>query len=60
MEAWAQRNIEAFLQGYGDEFDQALLDAFVLDKAIYECLYEAQNRPDWLALPLRAVRALLG
>lgn len=57
---WARRNIDAFLEGYGDAGDEALLEAFVLDKAIYECLYEAQNRPNWLALPLGAVEKLLG
>lgn len=62
---WAERNVEAFLEGYAttsgrDPRDAAaLLDAFVLDKAIYECLYEAQNRPGWLELPLAAVSRLL-
>ena len=49
-----------WLASYGDASDPALLEAFVLDKAIYECLYEAQNRPNWLPLPLGAVRSLLG
>lgn len=62
---WAGRNIGAFLDGYAAEAgadpraEAALLDAFTLDKAVYECLYEAQNRPDWLALPLAAVHRLL-
>lgn len=60
VDEWASRNIDAFLAGYADAGDSALLEAFILDKAIYECLYEAQNRPDWLALPLGAVRSLLG
>lgn len=59
VEDWANRNITAFLDGYGEVDNEAVLTAFVLDKAIYECLYEAQNRPDWLPLPLGAVRALL-
>ena len=33
----------------------ALLDAFVLDKALYELEYELNNRPQWLHLPLTGV-----
>ncbi|MBV7295758.1 phosphotransferase [Corynebacterium sp. TAE3-ERU12] len=62
---WAERNIDAFLDGYAQQYgadprkNEALLTAFILDKAIYECLYEAQNRPEWLQLPLAAVQRLL-
>ena len=31
-----------------------LLDAFLLDKAIYELGYELNNRPDWLLFRCRA------
>lgn len=37
-----------------------LLRAFLLDKALYELQYELNNRPDWVAIPLEGVRALLG
>ena len=36
----------------------ALVDAFELEKACYEVRYEANNRPDWLWLPLAAVARL--
>ena len=36
-----------------------LLDAFLLDKAIYELAYELNNRPDWLAIPLQGVSQVL-
>ena len=49
---------DAFLDGYGVERSD-LLDAYVLDKALYEVVYEAGNRPDWLGIPLGAVDRLL-
>ena len=36
-----------------------LLDAFTLDKALYELLYELNNRPDWVRIPLQGIAALL-
>lgn len=38
----------------------ALLDAFVMEKAVYEVGYELDNRPDWLFLPLNGVARLIG
>ena len=38
---------------------ESLLNAFILDKAIYELAYEAQHRPDWLDAPLTAVEMFL-
>ncbi|MDQ2842612.1 MAG: putative maltokinase [Acidobacteriota bacterium] len=36
-----------------------LLDAFLLQKALYEAAYELNNRPDWLAIPLRGILSLM-
>lgn len=70
-EAWENRNRLAFLRGYlGTEGIDALLPdpgadrsavlaAFEFDKAVYEVLYERAHRPDWVGIPLRAVRRLL-
>jgi maltokinase len=65
-EAWAKASRTAFLQGYaetsGGDLDEyhAILDAFELDKALYEALYEARNRPDWLGIPVTAIHRLIG
>jgi predicted trehalose synthase len=62
---WATECREAFLTGYragrpaGGAFDADLLAALELDKALYEVVYEARNRPTWLEIPLRAVRRLV-
>lgn len=34
---------------------RTLLDAFVLEKAIYELSYELNNRPDWVHIPLHGI-----
>ncbi|MGA4507335.1 maltokinase N-terminal cap-like domain-containing protein [Propionibacteriaceae bacterium G1746] len=55
--------LDAYNAGFGGRFgerDRALLDAYVADKAIYEVVYESRNRPDWIEIPLSALRALVG
>ncbi|MFC3688219.1 maltokinase N-terminal cap-like domain-containing protein [Aquipuribacter hungaricus] len=65
-DAWAAATRDAFCDGYGsvagrDPREQAdLLRALQLDKALYEVVYEARNRPSWLRIPLTAVARLLG
>lgn len=62
---WASRARKAFLDGYirvsGNDLraNRVLLDAFELDKAIYEAVYEHRNRPDWESIPLGGVARLL-
>ena len=36
-----------------------LLDAYVLEKALYELGHELDNRPDWVQVPLRGILQLL-
>jgi maltose alpha-D-glucosyltransferase/alpha-amylase len=70
-EAWYGWVGAAFLEGYFDAVDDlgilptdaeglALqLDVQLLEKALYEVGYELNNRPDWVAIPLRGVQAVL-
>lgn len=37
---------------------RVLLDAYLLEKAIYELVYELNNRPDWVRIPLEGIRQL--
>ena len=63
--AWAVDARAAFLAGYEAGLGASiapystLLAALELDKALYECAYEARNRPGWLPIPELAVLRLL-
>lgn len=57
--AWAGAARTAFLDGYcGGGVRTDLLSAYEADKAIYEVIYEIRNRPDWVHIPLRAIRTI--
>ena len=62
---WALGARRAFLDGYisrsGTDLraNRSLLDAFEIDKALYEAVYEARNRPAWLSIPLAAIGRLV-
>ncbi|MDF2488619.1 MAG: alpha-amylase [Pseudomonas sp.] len=61
----------AFVEAYGlatasmghdwkqAEGARAALELFCLEKAAYEILYEAENRPSWLAVPLHGLHGLI-
>jgi maltose alpha-D-glucosyltransferase / alpha-amylase len=38
---------------------RSLLNVFLLDKALYEVLYELNSRPSWVRIPLMGIMALL-
>ncbi|GLJ80010.1 maltokinase N-terminal cap-like domain-containing protein [Microbacterium imperiale] len=61
---WAAACRDAFVAAYVEApgavaLDPVLLRALVLDKAVYESIYEARNRPDWLPVPLAGIDAAL-
>ncbi len=61
LASWNAHAVEAFMRGYGDlsPAELRLLNAFILDKALYEVTYEATSRPSWLSIPVAGVRRLL-
>ena len=58
LDDWLAETAAAFLKGYG-EIDQNLLKFFLIDKALYEIVYEASHRPDWLSIPVDGLLNIL-
>ncbi len=69
-ENWEHDAREAFLAAYLEAVDLTLLPAgrpaidkllaiFELEKAVYELLYELNNRPDWVSIPVAGIARLL-
>lgn len=61
---WIEAARTGLLRGYaatsGAEPDAELLTVLELDKALYEAVYEARNRPQWSHIPAAALTRLLG
>ena len=68
---WEDRVIQRFLAGYrnaaagcrsvpaDDVTFNALVNLFTLEKSLYEIVYEATNRPDWIGIPVQGVQRVL-
>jgi maltose alpha-D-glucosyltransferase/alpha-amylase len=55
--------LDAYRAGVGDlpGLDNVdLLNFFMLEKAAYELVYEASNRPSWLTIPMHGLHRLMG
>ncbi len=61
---WAASARAAFAEGYGEASgvdlveSAALVDAFEVDKALYESVYEVRNRPEWIPIPVQAIERI--
>jgi maltose alpha-D-glucosyltransferase/alpha-amylase len=67
---WQNHAAAIFLRAYRDAIDAApgllpgrkesqdLLNAYLLEKALYELLYELNNRPAWLHIPMNGILTL--
>ena len=68
---WCKWASIAFLKGYLDASKEAkfmpsdaeefktLLEAYTLEKALYELGYELNNRPDWVGIPLQGILEII-
>lgn len=68
---WENASAAAYLEGYADAVKarpellpqpaeaKVLLSSLLLEKAFYELLYELNNRPAWLSIPLHGLLTLL-
>ncbi|MDX1649671.1 MAG: hypothetical protein R3263_07435, partial [Myxococcota bacterium] len=58
--AWLREADPTGLLPDRDEDLDAVLDVYLLEKALYELAYELDNRPDWVSIPLRGLLDVLG
>jgi maltose alpha-D-glucosyltransferase / alpha-amylase len=69
-QVWQNAACAAFLSSYRENMAanesllpqprdaQILLDAYLLEKALYELLYELDNRPTWVHIPINSILTL--
>ena len=68
---WYRQTSSMFLQSYlktttgaifipqsSDDL-HVMLEAYLLDKAVYEIGYELNNRPNWVLIPIRGIKHIL-
>jgi maltose alpha-D-glucosyltransferase/alpha-amylase len=70
-DAWRERAVDGFRAAYRKTMRgcrayptsklqaKAMIDFFILEKAVYEVNYELTNRPGWVAIPLNGILRVL-
>jgi maltose alpha-D-glucosyltransferase/alpha-amylase len=69
---WAHYMVGFFMKAYldtvkdssfipSDKQDfQMMVETYMLDKALHDLKYELQNRPDWVIIPVRTIKSIIG
>jgi maltose alpha-D-glucosyltransferase/alpha-amylase len=59
LQSYLKTTADAIFVPQNPEDLQVLLEAYLLDKAVYEIGYELNNRPDWVVIPIRGIKHIL-
>jgi maltose alpha-D-glucosyltransferase / alpha-amylase len=59
LQSYLQTTADAIFVPQNAEDLQILLQAYLLDKAVYEIGYELNNRPGWVVIPIRGIKHIL-
>jgi maltose alpha-D-glucosyltransferase/alpha-amylase len=59
LHAYLQSVEDQTLVGASNEAFNSMLTLFLLDKALYELVYELNNRPDWVRIPVKGICSVI-
>jgi maltose alpha-D-glucosyltransferase/alpha-amylase len=59
LQSYLKATVDASFIPQGESVLQVLLEAYLLDKAVYEIGYELNHRPDWVVIPIRGIKHIL-
>ena len=59
LQSYLQTTSRAIFIPHNADDLQIMLEAYLLDKAVYEIGYELNHRPDWVVIPIRGIKHIL-
>lgn len=59
MKSYLETTKDTMLVPKDEEDLEILMQTYLLEKSIYELNYELNNRPDWVIIPLRGIKAIM-